>query len=334
MNRTKAETNIEYRTPNIEHRREAGGEGRPIPLFASPEVRNSVSGIRPLWFTILSILFILSKTLVGAGEATPLPPATEDGLFAFANKLRDDADYYRAITEYQRLLFHFPKSPRAEGVRLEIARCYARAERWKEAKAEYAKLAGDLAGKESGRRALAEQADVLFAAGEFQAAAAAYDEFAYDYAQDPRADAARWRRAWSFLLGHEFGRAQAAFAAIGPPSPHAAAAAELARECRRLARRSTKSPLLAGVLAIVPGLGHFYDGRYMDGVAALVVNGTLGWGAASGFEAGATAAGAVLGLVGLNFYAGSIVGAVNWSHRVNRSRAEEQIDALRRKHGI
>jgi len=269
-----------------------------------------------------------------AGEAMSLPPATEEGLAAFANKLRDDGDYYRAITEYRRLLYHFPRTARAETVRFEIARCYARAERWKEAKAEYAKLAGDLAGKESGRRALYEQADLLFAAGEFQSAAAAYDEFASDYGQDPRADTAGWRRAWSFLLAHELRRAEAAFAAIGPASPHAAAARELAAECRRLARRSTKSPLLAGVLAVVPGLGHVYDGRYVDGLTAFLVNGALGWGAASGFEAGAAAAGAVLGVVGVNFYAGSILGAVNWSHRVNRSRAQEQIDALRRKYGL
>lgn len=284
------------------------------------------------WMGAVFMAACLLAPVAGAGEALPLPPGTEDGLFAFANKLRDDGDYYRAITEYRRLIFHFPRSGRAEEVRLEIARCYARAERWKEAQAEYAKLAGDLAGKESGRRALYEEADMLFAAGEFLIASAAYDEFAADYAQDPRADTARWRRAWSFLLAHEVRRAEAAFAAIAPPSPHAPAARELVAECRRLARRATKSPLLAGVLAIVPGLGHIYDGRYMDALGAFVVNGALGWGAASGFEAGATAAGAVLGIVGVNFYAGSILGAVNWSHRVNRSRAQEQIDALRRKY--
>jgi len=237
-----------------------------------------------------------------AGE--PLPPASADGLFAFANRLRDEGDYARAITEYRRLLFHFPKSRNAAAARLELAGCYARAGRWDQARQEY------------------------------EAAAAAYDEYARAHPKTREADEARWRRAWSFLLAHRFELAERAFQAIEPPSRHAEPARALAEESRRLTRRRRKSPLLAGILGIVPGLGHFYSGRYMDGLTAVAVDGFLGWGAASAFKHGAKVAGAALGLFGVNFYAGSIFGAVNWAHRTNRARAQRRIDELRRRYGM
>ena len=94
-----------------------------------------------------------------------------------------------------------------------------------------------------------------------------------------------------------------------------------------------KSPFLAGVLGIVPGLGHFYVGRYKDGLVSVGVSGLFGWGAGSAFRHGAKGAGVVLGLLGVNFYAGGLFGGVNWAHRVNREKAQREIDALRREYG-
>ena len=268
----------------------------------------------------------------GAGEA--LPPNSADGLFRFANQLRDEGDYFRAITEYRRLLFHFPASPRADAARKAVGRCYVSAERWKEAEVWLGELQGIFAGKPLGQWATFEKASARFTAKSYEGAAAAFDEFLAEHPAAPRADEARWRRAWSYLLAYRFDRAEVAFAAIKPPSRYAAAARELATESRKLAGRRRKSPLLAGILGIVPGLGHFYCGRYRDGAVSLVFNGMLGWGAVSAFGHGAKAAGVVTTLFGSNFYLGSIFGGVNWAHRTNRARDDKQITRLRTKHGL
>ena len=268
----------------------------------------------------------------GAGE--PLPPNSDGGLFRFASQLRAEGDYYRAITEYRRLLFHFPASRHADAARKAVARCYVAAERWTEAEDWLAELEGTFAGKPLGQWATFEKATARFAAESYEGAAAAFDEFLAEHPKAPQAHDAQWRRAWSCVLAHRFDRAEAAFAAIQPPSPYANAAQELAQASRRLAGRRRKSPLLAGILGIVPGLGHFYCGRYKDGAVALVFNGMLGWGAVSAFSHGAKAAGVVISLFGANFYLGSIFGGVNWAHRTNRARAQKQIDTLRRRHGL
>lgn len=269
------------------------------------------------------------------GAAPPaLPPASPDGLMAFANRLRDEGDCSRAITEYRRLLFHFPRSPHADAARLEVARCTGRAGKWREAEEAYAALAVAHAGKPLGLHGALGRAVVLFGAEQFGAAASAFSEFVADYPKSDEAAEARWLLAWSHLLAHQLPRAQQAFAAIRLPNPHAEAAAALARECAALATRRKKSPLLAGILGIVPGLGHFYCGRTGDGITSLAVNAAFGWGTVSAVRKGAHVAGTVLGLLGVSFYGGSVLGGVNWAHRVNRADVQQRIDALRREHGV
>jgi tetratricopeptide (TPR) repeat protein len=260
------------------------------------------------------------------------PPATDAGLFAFANRLRDDGDHARAVTEYRRLLFHFPRSRHASAARLEMARCHARLEAWDEAEAELARLAdGD---DDWARTAAYERALVRRSAKQYEAAAVAYHAFATEHPDDPRAAEARWQGAWCLLFDHRLEQAERAFADIKAPHPRAEDAARLAQECRRVAGMPRKSPFLAGVLGIVPGLGHFYVGRYKDGLVSLGVSGLFGLGANSAFRHGAKGAGVVLGLLGANFYAGGLFGGVNWAHRVNREKAQREIDALRREYGL
>ena len=271
-------------------------------------------------------------TLGLAGE--PLPPNSADGLLKFANRLRDEADHYRAITEYRRLLFHFPKTKHGDAARRAVAACYIAAERWDDAEAWLTEVEGAARGTPLARWATLERASVRLSAGKFGAAAAAYDEFIAQYPKAREVADARWRGAWSLLLGHRFELAERAFGAIDAKSPHAKAAGALARECRRLITRRRKSPLVASLLGIVPGLGHFYTGRYKDGLVALAIDGILGLGAGSAFSKGARAAGAVIGLFGINFHLSSIFGAANWAHRTNRARDQKAIGRLRRKHGL
>ena len=278
---------------------------------------------------------VLACALGASGRAgEPLPPNSEDGLFEFAGRLRDDEDHYRAITEYRRLLFHFPRTRHGDAARRAVAACYIAAERWDDAEAWLTEVEGVARGTPLARWAAFERGGVRLSAEKFGAAAAAFDEFIARYPKAPEAGEARWRGAWSLLLGHRFELAERAFGAIRAPDPHAEAAATLARECRRLAAQRRKSPLIASLLGIVPGLGHAYTGRYKDGLVALAVDGILGWGAASAFSKGARVAGAALGLFGVNFHLSSIFGAANWAHRTNRARDQKIIDRLRRKHAF
>lgn len=82
--------------------------------------------------------------------------------------------------------------------------------------------------------------------------------------------------------------------------------------------RSRKSPIAAGFLALVPGLGHFYLGQNLKGVAYLIGVGGLQF---FGFDLDLSVVGAAIGvpmeLGGAGLWIFSIVDAYNTAKRMN-----------------
>lgn len=83
-------------------------------------------------------------------------------------------------------------------------------------------------------------------------------------------------------------------------------------------RKSPKSPLTAGFLALVPGLGHFYLGQNLKGVAYLVGVGGLQF---FGFDLDLSVIGAAVGvpmeLGGAGLWVFSIFDAYHTAKRMN-----------------
>jgi|SRR5690242_11600627 TM2 domain-containing membrane protein YozV len=83
--------------------------------------------------------------------------------------------------------------------------------------------------------------------------------------------------------------------------------------------RSRKSPVTAGLLALVPGLGHFYLGQNLKGVAYLVGVGGLQF---FGFDLDLSVIGAAVGvpmeLGGTGLWVFSIVDAYRTAKRMNQ----------------
>ena len=90
-----------------------------------------------------------------------------------------------------------------------------------------------------------------------------------------------------------------------------------------------KSAGLAGTLAIIPGAGYLYCGRYQDALIALLVNGGLIWAAYEAFSNDLYALGSVITFVEIGFYAGNIYGSVASAHKYNRKKEQQWIENLR-----
>ncbi len=79
-----------------------------------------------------------------------------------------------------------------------------------------------------------------------------------------------------------------------------------------------KNPQTAGVLAILPGLGHLYCERPKDALVAFLLNGVTIWAAVEAFDEDLQVLGGILILLEVGFYAGNIYSAVNSAHKFNR----------------
>lgn len=80
-----------------------------------------------------------------------------------------------------------------------------------------------------------------------------------------------------------------------------------------------KSPLLAGILAIIPGGGMLYCERYQDAFTSFCFNTGLIWAAYTAFDHDNPALGGVITFVETGFYSGNIYGSITAAHKHNKA---------------
>ncbi|WP_232364203.1 tetratricopeptide repeat protein [Desulforapulum autotrophicum] len=89
-----------------------------------------------------------------------------------------------------------------------------------------------------------------------------------------------------------------------------------------------KSPTLAGLTAIFPGMGFFYCERYQDALVSFVLNTALIMAAHESFERGNPALGGAITFVEAGFYAGNIYGSISSAHKFNLLRNQTNLELL------
>lgn len=93
-------------------------------------------------------------------------------------------------------------------------------------------------------------------------------------------------------------------------------------------RERDKSPVLGGMLGLIPGLGYIYSGEYANGLRSLILNGLfMGAMVYSGVE-DQWGAFAVISFFELTWYSGSIYGGIDAAQRYNRARQERCLEAV------
>ncbi|MBI9092445.1 MAG: outer membrane protein assembly factor BamD [Desulfobacterium sp.] len=89
-----------------------------------------------------------------------------------------------------------------------------------------------------------------------------------------------------------------------------------------------KSPTLAGVAALVPGMGFLYCERYRDAAISFLLNAALIMAAHESFDEGHDALGGVITFVEAGFYSGNIYGAISSAHKYNRTQRQQTLESL------
>ncbi len=272
------------------------------------------------------IATVILIAIVAQSEPAPPPapapvsaPADRD-LFAFAEKLFSQQDWYRAIGTYKEYIFFNPDGAHVAEARYRIARCYRFGEKWNHALVAFQEVHPEsplapAARVDSGYTQLAIHAPEM--------TRDTLTPMLRPDAPEPHARRAKFLVAMSYVQEHDWKDAATAFeeAAAGAPADD-----EIATKSKLLAAKvregddlSFKSPLLAGLLSIVPGLGHVYVGRFGDAFEAFFFTGLFGFLTAYGWKAGLGRLYYITGgtLTGI-FYFANIYGAVNIARQSNR----------------
>lgn len=256
------------------------------------------------------------------------------GQYAFAESLFNEGDYYRAITEYKRLIFFFPQDKLTEKCTFRIAESYYKAGRWVEAvdalsafdkKYQLSPMAMDgLYLKGMAEKELKRYQNALSTFQEIIKAKSKY----YD-------DKAIYQSALILLEMWEWQKSRQTFSLVSKGSPLSSSAYIMSSGLEHMEDIPQKSPATAGALAaVLPGAGHLYTNRYSDALVAFLLNGAFIWGAVELFQHDNPVAGGIVTFFELGWYSGNIYSAVSSAHKYNAREKEGFIQHLKDTSGF
>ncbi len=268
--------------------------------------RNRKSNLK-FYPIVLLTIFLLGITPGNITLADDLQ-LNDNHLFDYATYLYKNGEYYRAITEYKRLIFFFPKSQWNDAAELQIGRSYMAGGRLNDAITYWETRldTGNLKDDKLNNIRLLLGISLL------------------DLDQT---DIFKFREA-------NIDKALKLFNKLDSEFPESRYFKDFSREWQNR-NLDKKTPWLAGTLsAIIPGAGSFYTGRYLEGTYAFFLTGLFYLATRDAITNKDNELSILFGLLTVSFYGGSIYTAVNGAHKLNNKIESDELLRLREKHGI
>jgi tetratricopeptide (TPR) repeat protein len=254
--------------------------------------------------------------------------------FSFAESLFNEGDFYRAITEYKRLIFFFPTDNLAEKSSFRIAESYYKAKKWADAVNAFKSFST----KYNHSSLLTE---ALYFKGLAEKELKHYSEALSTFQEIIKSrsithsDKAIYQSAIVLMNMEEWERARQVFLVVPKASSLAASAHIFSSGLEHMNDIPQKSPTAAGALAaILPGTGHLYTERYRDALVAFLLNGAFIWAAVELFQHENNVAGGIVAFFELGWYSGNIYSAISSAHKFNGRAKEEFIRHLKESAGF
>ncbi|OGW26800.1 MAG: hypothetical protein A2X56_10480 [Nitrospirae bacterium GWC2_57_13] len=278
-------------------------------------------------------LLLITMLLIAPSAQGGEPSA--ESIKSFADHLYGAGDYYRAITEYERLLFFYPTHTLSTAAQYQIAMAYLEGGKYTQAIKQLRDLSNTYAGSEIGRKAQLSLAEAYIRKKDHHLALNMLEEFLASYPRDPRADAVRIRTGWVYLQLGEWQQAGAEFRSVPAGSAERRQAEALAGESAGYPGLQKKSPALAGTLsAVLPGAGQLYVGRPADATTSFLLNSLFIWATVEAFKSDNDVTGGILLFFESGWYFGNIYNAMGSAHKYNRRAEQRYLDDLQSRYGI
>ncbi len=274
------------------------------------------------------LLLFLSQTAF-AETTNPLGQDPRPWL-KYADYLADEGDFYRAISEYKKVLFFFPNYEKRDWIYLQIGRMYYAGGRYEQAKDVLVPLTAT-----SDRRLLFFTRNFLaltyYENGDFVSSYRLFSELAEESSGDDVFDYGIYQ-GMSLVQQKNFVAAQDVFTRyrrIAMPHEHLAffeRAVEISREGAGL---HEVSKTWATVFAVLfPGGGHAYLGQWDNALVSFLIVASTGFLAYDGFRRDNPVQAGIFTTFSSGFYVGSIYSAHNQAGKLNAQLGESQIQSL------
>ena len=250
--------------------------------------------------------------------------------FDYGVHLFETGDYYRSITELERVRFFSPQSKESEGALWLIADAYLKGEKWDLAAQSYNDFLETYPTSPHAVEAGFFRAEAIYEARKLEEAKEAYIGLLKNPALGDLAAVAHLRLASLSLVNEEWQDAALQFSEAGKLEQGRLGELEdwekLCRQGQALQANSMSLALLSS--ALIPGSGEMESGYVSDGVSSFIlVGGLLAW-SAYFYATHQQLSGTVFGVVGGVFYLGNLQGTVLAVQRANRDRPRALIKKI------
>jgi len=286
--------------------------------------RRESRGFRKSWIPAILFLLVLQPSHAVCTQIT----IHSDEQFQLAEQAMEKGDYLRAVVEFERFLHFFPEDKNVPKARLLMARCYLNAKDYESARKALHETLGVYQGTLTGGKALLLMGESYYEQGLYEEAVRYFKGVLAAYDDPELKNRAAYRFGWIQMQADQWQEASETFKAVGTGSPLFLNAQDLSLKSLGGEHLPYKDPTTAGVLSVVPGLGHVYCERYKDGLVAFLLNGLFLWATIESFHEDQEVLGAILGFIELGFYSGTIYSAVNAAHKHNRKLKADFLQGL------
>jgi len=280
------------------------------------------------WCWILLVHFAVLAQPVAAEERA-------DRLWDFANHLYEKRDYYRALSEYQRFVFLFPKDYRVDQAKLQIGRCYRREGKPDKGFSYLIRLFNTRAEEPVGPEALLEMVAIREEQERYPRAIYWAKQFIERYPDYTELDSVYLRLAWLQIDSGRYEEAIATLERIQPESTHYPRARSLRHALQQRPEVGERSPVVAGALsAVLPGSGHLYTGRPGQAASSFLLNALFITGAVLAFEHDSPVLGGILVFFEVGWYVGGIRSAAQAAREENQKEESKYRRELKEKYRL
>ncbi len=253
-----------------------------------------------------------------------------DEQFKFAETYFNEGAFRQAIDEYRRFIYFFPNDARTDTARFRIGQSYMKNNDFEKAINGFKELLNR-----------SPKADLLVGSyrliSECHVRLRQYDaavlnlENLMALVDDPDIkDETNYRIGWIYVETGSFETAREYFNRIRLGNKTKYNMDHLFAELEKAPLIEKKSPVLAGTLSIVPGLGYLYCDRPRDALISFAVNGAMIYATYAAIDNDNPALGAILAFVELGFYSANIYGSATSAHKFNRRKKQDFIESLKR----
>ena len=294
--------------------------------------RNNKTFQLTILITVFFLVAPLYQSFAGSESKSTLEPVlviSSDKQFEFADFYFSNKEYSRAINEYKRFIYFFPKNEKVELARYRICKSYYNDKRFTEAIESLKSLIEQYVDTDLSIKSYFMMSESYVKINAFNSAIITLHNLITITDDIYVEDRAYYKTGWIYLEMASWEKARDYFTKISGQNREIYRLEELAAELDKVEYIPHKDPRAAGFLAVIPGAGYLYCKRYQDAMIAFLLNAGLIYAAYESFDEDHYALGGLITFVGFGFYAGNIYGSTTSAHKFNRNNTTNFINKLK-----